>query len=401
MALFKYKAYDQQGHFIEDTQEASDINALKKELAEKGLMVANVTEQSASVNINLPFQSQKLSLKDMEFLTSELSILLNSGVKIDKGLEIIARTKKDATTSKVVSEILKKLKSGNSVSDSFNTRKQDFDALYLNLIAIGEKAGKLPSVFSGLAKDLKFQQALRAKIIQALTYPSVIFFVCIACVLFVFNYIVPQMGSIFDKNDDLPVYTQLLLGASDWMIRYQLWLLAGIVALIFAFAWQWQSNAFKTKMAKYALSMPVVSELVKQIERIRFNSAMALMLDAGVKVDNAIQAAVSNVQNPVIRNSLDIANGKIKKGAPLAQSLAMTPIYPEFYVSLLEVGEESGALSRIFGEIAERSKNEFESWTDRVTNILEPVLILVMGGIVGSVVITMLLSVVSVNDISI
>lgn len=400
MAVFKYKAYDKQGHFIENEQEASDIKALRKSLTEKGLMVASITEQAASLNISLPFKSDKLNLQDLEFLTSELSILLNSGVKIDKGLEIIARTKKDPTTSKVTNEILRKLKNGDSVAESFNTSKKDFDPLYLNLIAIGEKAGKLPSVFAGLAKDLKFQQALKAKVIQALTYPSVILFVCIACVLFVFNYIVPQMGSIFNQEDELPIYTAILLGASDWMIQYQLWLFGGIIAAIAAFSYQWQVPAFKHRVSRYALDVPVVSDLIKQIERIRFNSAMALMLDAGVKVDNAIQAAVANIQNPVVRHSLDIANGKIKKGAPLAQSLAMTPIYPEFYVSLLEVGEESGELSRIFSEIAERSKSEFESWTDRVTNILEPLLILVMGGIVGSVVITMLLSVVSVNDVS-
>lgn len=401
MGIFKYKAYDKQGHFIEATQEAEDANALKLELQQKGLMIASVAEQGRPLNLMLPFQSQKLALKEMEFLTSELSILLNSGVKIDKGLEIIARTKKDLTTSKVVSSILKKLKVGSTVADSFTTPKQDFDPLYLNLISIGEKAGKLPSVFSGLAEDLKFQQSLRAKITQALTYPSVILFVCVACVLFVFNYIVPQMGSIFDQTDEMPIYTRILLGTSEWMIQYQLWLLGGILSAGLLVAHQWQSQTFKNKVARYALQMPVVSEFIKQIERIRFNSAMALMLDAGVKVDNAIEAAVANVQNPMIRNSLEIANGKIKKGAPLAQSLAMTPIYPEFYVSLLEVGEESGALSRIFGEIANRSKAEFEGWTDKITNILEPLLILVMGGIVGSVVITMLLSVVSVNDISI
>lgn len=401
MPLYKFKAYDKQGHSVEDIREAASAASLKTSLAAEGLLVANVSEQAKSLALSSPFKSQKLSLKDLEFLTSELSILLNSGVKIDKGLEIIARSKKEPITSRVVAEIIKKLKAGNAVSEAFKTNKQDFDPLYLNLIAIGEKAGTLPSVFAGLARDLKFQQALRSKVIQALTYPTVILFVCIVCVLFVFNYIVPQMGSIFDKGDDIPIYTRLLLGASEWMINYQLWLFAGLVGAVFVIAYQWQSPSFRTRLAQYALSMPVVADLVKQVERIRFNSAMALMTEAGVKVDHAINAAVANVQNPVIKNSLDIANNKIKKGEPLAKSLSMTPIYPSFYISLLEVGEESGELAKIFNEIAQRSKTEFEGWTDRVTNILEPLLILVMGGIVGSVVITMLLSVVSVNDISI
>ncbi|MBE1302117.1 MAG: type II secretion system F family protein [Alteromonadaceae bacterium] len=400
MAIYKYKAYDQQGHFVEDLSDAPDAQTLRTELTQKGLMVASVKEQTSQLNIKMPFQSEKLSLNKVEFLTSELAILLSSGVKIDKGLQIIAKTKKDVATSKVISQILKKLKSGNSVADSFRTTKEDFDPLYLNLIAIGEKAGRLPAVFAGLANDLKFQQALRSKIVQSLTYPSVILFVCVACILFVFNYIVPQMGGIFDQNDDIPVYTQFLLSSSEWMIKYQLWLFGGILGGIFLVSYKWKSPKFRHSVSRQALSMPVIADLIKQIERIRFNSAMALMLDSGVKVDNAIQAALTNIQNPIIRNSLEIANAKIKKGAPLAQSLSMTPIYPDFYVSLLEVGEETGALAKIFSEIAERSKKEFESWTERVTNLLEPLLILVMGGIVGSVVITMLLSVVSVNDIS-
>lgn len=401
MPTFKYKAYDAQGHFVESIEEAPSAEDLKKSLISKGYMVANVTQKTESIDITLGLKSKKLTLDSMEFLTSELSILLDSGVKIDKGLGIVARGKKDPVTSRVVSEILRKLKAGNSVADSFETTKNDFDPLYLNLISIGEKSGTLPSVFSGLAADLKFQRSLRSKIIHALTYPSIIFFVCIVCVLFVFNYIVPQMGSIFDVEDDLPIYTEILLQSSEWMIKYQMWLLGVGAIALFLFSYKWQSLTFRNRVAKYALTLPFVAELINQIERIRFNSAMALMLDAGVKVDTAIGSALANVQNPVIRNSLKIANEKIKKGASLTQSLAMTSVYPAFYVSLLEVGEESGELSRIFKEIANRSKADFEAWTDRVTNILEPLLILVMGGIVGSVVITMLLSVVSVNDISI
>jgi type II secretory pathway component PulF len=144
----------------------------------------------------------------------------------------------------------------------------------------------------------------------------------------------------------------------------------------------------------------VASSLVIQVERIRFNSAMALMLKTGVRVDDAILLASRSVNNRIIKTSLEIAREKIKKGEAVAASLAMTPIYPDFYISLLEVGEESGELAHIFDEIAERSRTDFEGWTDRVTSLIEPLLILVMGGIVGSVVITMLLSVVSVNDIS-
>lgn len=399
MPQFSYKAYDSDGHVIQSAIEASDLEKAKNKLAEKKLLVTHIKENRGGGAIPLPWQSNSVSLDDLEFITSELAILLNSGVKIDKGLNIVSRSKSGAT-GVLLSEIQSNLKSGKGVAESFQTKSAAFDPLYINLIAIGEKSGKLPQVFEGLANDLKFKKALKAKVTQALTYPTVILFVCIGCLMFVFNYIVPQMGSIFSEGDDIPIYTAVLIGISNWMLKYQLWMF-GVIALLFAFVWQKRkSKQFRDFASQQSFKLPIIANMVKQVERIRFNSAMALMLGAGVKVDVAIGSATKNIANSVIRKSLEIANLKIKKGSPVAESLSMTPIYPEFYVSLLEVGEESGKLEIIFTEIAQRSKTDFENWTDRVTNILEPLLILVMGGIVGSVVITMLLSVVSVNDIT-
>lgn len=401
MPTFSYKAYDSDGHVIESELEASNLEGARAILTQQKLLVSMLKEKRSGTAINLPWQKKSVSLDDLEFITSELAILLNSGVKIDKGLSIIARSKGKGATGQLIAEILSNLKSGKGIAESFQTKKDVFDSLYINLIAIGEKSGKLPQVFEGLASDLKFKKALKAKVTQAMTYPAVILVVCIACLLFVFNYIVPQMGSIFTEGDELPIYTAILIGASNWMIKYQVFVFIFICLLAAIFVKQRKSARFKTFWSTYALSFWVVSDLIKQVERIRFNSSMHLMLDAGVKVDTAIGAATKNIGNSVIRKSLEIANEKIKKGYGVAESLAKTPIFPLFYVSLLEVGEESGQLPTVFQEIASRSKSEFESWTDRVTSMLEPLLILVMGGIVGSVVITMLLSVVSVNDINI
>ncbi|MCC2606159.1 type II secretion system F family protein [Planctobacterium marinum] len=400
MPFFSYKVYDKDGHVEESELEAENIAEARSKLQQRGMLVTYVKPIADSGVIKFPWRKDSVTLNDLEFITSELSILLNSGVKIDKGLKIVAKNRKSGGLANLVNEILKNLKMGKGVAESFDTKDKVFDSLYLNLIAIGEKSGKLPQVFEGLANDLKFKKELKAKVTQALTYPAVILFVCIACLVFVFNYIVPQMASIFAEGDDIPVYTALLINTSNWMLKYQLWLVA-LAAIVGAYLYHKRNDpALKSLIAKRAFALPVLSNLIKQTECIRFNSAMSLMLTAGVKVDVAIASATRNIKNAIIRKSLEIANEKIKKGGAISTSLGMTPLYPDFYVSLLEVGEESGELERIFDEIAVRSKTEFENWTNRVTNILEPLLILVMGGIVGSVVITMLLSVVSVNDIS-
>lgn len=400
MPTFAYKAFDPQGVKLESEIDADNVEDAKKLLKNKGLLIAEVKEAKHSENLMARLRAPKVSFSDLEFLTSELSILLSSGVKIDKGLGILAKGSKDGPSAFLIKSIQSNLKQGKSVADSFDTKEKLFDSLYLNLISIGEASGKLPEVFLGLSEDLKFRKELKAKITQALSYPSVIMFVCIVCILFVFNYIVPQMGSIFAETDDLPLYTAILLGASEWMIKYQIWLFLGLLSLgVFIYSNR-DNTQWQTKMASWLLTVPVTANLIKQIERIRFNSAMSLMLESGLKVDTAVGHAANNTSNPVISQSLKTANDKIKKGAAVSVSLGETPIYPDFYISLLEVGEESGRLSKVFGEIAKRSKDDFEQWITKVTNVLEPLLILFMGGIVGSVVVTMLLSVVSVNDIN-
>lgn len=400
MPWFNYTAYDSSGSKIESQVEADDKSSVRTMLLSQQLHVVKVVPVTKSPSLSLSFMSDKLSVEELEFLTSELSILLESGVKIDKGLSILAKNHKTPAVDAFVSEVLNNLKQGKSVAEAFQTKQSAFDALYLNLISIGETTGRLPQVFSGLADDLKFRKDLKAKVTQALTYPSIILFVCISCILFVFNYIVPQMGSIFSEQEDLPIYTALLLGVSDWMQSYQWWLFMAIVGAGTAIFVNRDNRKLRHNIATKVLDIPVISGAVKQVESIRFNSAMSLMLDAGIKVDVAISHANKNIKNHVIQRSLNIAADKIRKGAPVATSLAQTPIFPGFYVSLLEVGEESGRLGTIFHEISMRAKSDFESWTTRITNMLEPILILVMGGIVGSVVVTMLLSVVSVNDVT-
>ena len=401
MPEFKYTGYDSAGVKQTGQVEAETLEIAKAKLQADSLLISDIQPLKQNGLLSMTLGSQKVTLDDLEFLTSELSLLLTSGVKVDKALIILNRNRSSAAMGKLVNDILSQIKKGRPLSDAFAEAGDVFDPLYINLIKIGESTGQLAEVFSGLANDLKFRRDLRSKVIQAVTYPAVILCVCVLCILFVFNYIVPQMGSIFTDTDDIPVYTAFLLSASNWMIDYQWFLFFGLSGFgIFLYSGR-NNPEVAQRFASAALSVPVWSNLTLQTERIRFSSAMALMLDAGVKLDNAIGFAANSIKNKIVGKSMQIANDKIKKGNPITTALSGTPIYSSFYLSLLEVGEESGRMQEVFGEIARRSKTEFEDWTTKVTSLLEPVLILVMGGIVGSVVVTMLLSVVSVNDVGI
>ncbi|HSQ69304.1 MAG TPA: type II secretion system F family protein, partial [Steroidobacteraceae bacterium] len=254
-------------------------------------------------------------------------------------------------------------------------------------------------VFRRLSEDLRFHRDVRQKVLQAASYPMVVLGVCIVALLFIFNFVVPNLTTLFTDATELPWYTTALLGASEFMQKYQ-WLLgAGLVALTVAL-WQSRSRAGTIEAReRLALGMPLVRDAALTVERIRFASGLGMMLESGVPVDRALQLATGSIRHGQLRRETSIAVEKVRRGEQLSATLRQTRLFPDFYASLLEVGEESGELGKVFTEIARRSRDDFSAWTQRLTTLLEPLLILLMGLIVGGVVVVMMLSITSVADI--
>jgi len=400
MSRFKYNAYDSHGAKLQGEIDALDLASAKKQLQSKAITLVDINPVNQRNNKPI-FASlnNKITLQQLEFVTSELAILLKSGVRLDKGLSILRKGAASGELASMLTKLAESVKAGQNVADAFSQYPEVFDSLYINMIKLGEASGNLDEVFTNLSVNLKFKRLLQSKITQAVIYPTIILFVCISCVLFVFNYIVPQMSSIFDQATELPVYTQLLLATSDWFIHYQWYLLAGIIFTVFSFINALKNEQFKRFVGEYSLRLPLVGKAILLIERIRFNSSMAMMLTGGVSLVESLKLSAGNVKNIEIKTKLASVSSNIKQGGSLSQALQLTPLFTEFNISLVEVGEESGELIPVFNEIAERSRHDFESWTDTLTSMIEPILILVMGAIVGSVVVVMLLSIVSTNDI--
>ena len=399
MPRFLYHAYDSSGGKLQGEIEAQDVNAAKHQIAEQQLMLVEIKEDGVGIAGVDIFQRNKVTSQEVEYLTAELALLLNAGVTIDRALGIIRRNSTSSAQAKLVAELHDAVRRGESLSDALGEQQAVFNPLYLNLVSLGEASGTLPTIFSRLAEDMKFQSELKRKVIQALIYPGVIFSVCVLCILFVFNYIVPQMQSLFDGLPELPFYTAVLLGVSNWVVSYQWAMFALITATLAAIYMAMKNPSSAAVIDSFIAQMPGFSGMITRVERIRFNTAITLMLESGILIDRCLEMAVGSVKNRQLKQGLVAAKDRVKKGATLSSALRNSPVYDDFSMSLIEVGEESGELAPVFNEISMRSRRDFESAVDRMTSLLEPALILVMGGIVGGVVVTMLLSIVSVNDV--
>ena len=398
MERFQYQGFDSSGADVSGEIIAADLAEASKLLRQQGIFVKSLKPGSGNER-GIRLFTAKLNLKDLEFLTTELSVLLDAGLKIDKGLELLRQNNRKPAMAELLDKLCKSVRSGRQFSQALKeTDPVLFDPLFINLVSIGEATGQLSDVFRSLAADLAFKRDLQQKVTQALMYPMVICLVCIVSILFIFNYVVPNLAVMFEGREDLPVYTSLLLASSAWMIKYQ-WYLLVVVALVAAlFRQAMKKTEVQQKVARLQLQIPLLKQGVLLVERIRFNSGLTMMLSAGVAIDTALELSAGNVRNPVIQRELLIALQKVKRGEKLSFSLRQTALYPDFFASLLAVGEESGELGRIFNEIAQRSQREFSSWVTRLTSLLEPLLIIVMGGIVGGVVVIMMLSITATTN---
>lgn len=399
MALFQYEAYDSSGGKLHGEIEAQDIDLAKQQILEQQLLLVQIKTEGGSASSGGIFERQKVSAQELEYLTAELSLLLNAGVTIDRALGIIRRNSTSSAQAKMIAELHDAVRRGESLGDALAEQQTVFNPLYLNLVRLGEASGTLPAVFNRLAEDMKFQSELKRKVIQALIYPGVIFSVCVLCILFVFNYIVPQMKGLFEGLPELPTYTAILLGISDWVVSYQWAMLFGLILVALGVSMALRNPVSAVAIDTLISQLPGLSGMITKIERIRFNTSITLMLESGILIDRCLEMAVGSVKNRQLQQGLVSAKERVKKGATLSSALRNSPVYDDFSMSLIEVGEESGDLAPVFSEISLRSRREFESAVDRMTSLLEPALILVMGGIVGGVVVTMLLSIVSVNEV--
>ncbi|EWH04609.1 secretion system protein [Pseudoalteromonas lipolytica SCSIO 04301] len=392
--LYQYHAYSESGELVKGELYADSEESAMQTLKKDYRVIVKIAEQRNS------FQKGKITTSDLEQSTSQLATLLRNGLKIDKALIVLAKSNNKSAMGKLWSLVLSDIKQGELLSLALAKRPETFSTLYVEMVKIGESTGNLPIVFNRLSQNLRFQSELKSKVIQAITYPCFILIVCLLAIWAIFNFVIPSMSSMFESVEDIPSYTQFLISASEWIQNYQYYvfliLFIGIVVILSAL----KKHEFKVKLIEKVTSFPLVKTIIKQADRIRFATALQLTLESGVSLSAGLTLASQTVINPVLRQRLKSKVDAVSAGSELSIELAKLNLFDDIGISLISVGEESGTLAESFSEIATRSRVSFEQWLSKFTAMLEPLLILVMGGVVGSVVITMLLSIVSINDVS-
>ena len=335
------------------------------------------------------------------FFTQEMSTLLNSGIPLDRALGITAELTEQKDFRPVVQDVLRILKGGKTFADSLAAHPKYFGDLYINMVRAGEASGSLDTVFERLSEFERTRDELRNFIIGSMIYPALLSLVGLGSILVLMWYVVPRFAAAFEASQlQVPAPTQAMLEVSKFVQRYGLFLVGGAVLGLAAMQAYIRTPKGRLWWDGTRLRLPLIGDALRKAETARFARAMSTLVANSVPLVQSIGIARGILNNRIIANSLEFVAQGVKRGEGIAKPLEKTKQFPPLAAHLLSVGEETGKLDSMFARMADIYENDTRTAIKRFTSVFEPVVILVMGLIVGGLILSMMLAISSINEVA-
>lgn len=398
MSTFRYKLLTASSGIVEGEKEALSRADLVAELRKSGNIILHI--QQADKQKKFGFFLNRSNKKAVLPFTQELATLLEGGIPLDKSLSIILSGQDKNVIKDVVEDVLNGIKSGKSFAEALTNHARLFSSVYINMVRAGEEGGVLPQVLKRLGAFQERLQKVRSEIISAMIYPILLSSTGMVCVGALIVYVIPKFAQIFDgMGISLPFSTMVLMGMSHYSIRYG-WVFV-LVALIAFFSYKkaMKDNGTAIKIDQKKLRLPLLGNLFWKMQISRFARTLGTLLENGVPLLKSMDIVKDVLSNRYLADILGNVKANVKEGAGLTLSLAKRGFLPEIAVHLLKVGEETGNLDQMLLKVADNFDADVEHRMKRLVTMVEPVLIMLMGAVIGVIVISMLTAILSVNDL--
>jgi general secretion pathway protein F len=402
---FAYTASDKSGKIINGVMEAGSENAVIVKLHEWEYFPIAITPTSEQKTKGGPVKRRKLltriSSKDVMTLTHQLSTLLDAGLPLDRSLTILIELTDNPRLKTIVESIQKNVQGGASLAESLAKHPKIFSKLYTNMVRSGEAGGVLEQILIRLSGFLENSQELKEYIVSAMIYPLLLLLVGGGAIVLMMTFVIPKFAQIFDDlGASIPVPTQILLSSANFIRSY--WWLIFILLVLIGLVFRNYKNSPKGRKNwdNFKLNLPYLGEVISKIEVSRFSRTLGTLVNSGVPILNALNIVKDTLSNEVFRDALIEVHGGLKEGEGVSGPLANTKVFPPLAIHMITVGEETGALEHMLLKVADTYENDVKVSVKRVVALIEPFMIMIMGLLVGFVVISMLLAIFSVNNIS-
>jgi len=407
MPIFSYKASDSAGNVFKGTLEAAEEKEAAAKLSAMNYIPIRIQSAGKSRNrfqldgsINVSSMFERVTTKDVMMFTLDLHALLQAGLPVDKALSLLINVSEKEKFKEVISAILKSVQSGNSLSEALVAYPKIFPLLYTNMVKAGETGGVLPVVLERLGTFLENSQDLKDFIKSAMVYPLFLVFVGGISIIIMLAFVVPKFAIIFsDLGQAMPFSTQLLLGISHGLRDFW-WLIIAVIGTIIYLSKKYvQTPEGRLKTDRMKANLPVIGTLVKSVEAARFTRTLGTLINSGVPILQALRLVQEIITNQQIAGELETVYHRVKEGDNLSAPLLQANIFPPLAVQMISVGEQTGKLDEMLLRVAENYEKMVRNMIKRFVSLLEPVMILGMGLMVGFIVISMLLAVFSMNEV--
>ena len=402
MAEYLYKATTLTGQTVEGLMDGKDEENIVQNLHHLGYIpIRIISAQKRGPAFRLSsFLPRRVGIKDLLVFTQELSTLISAGLPIDRSLTILGTLTENERLRETVMDVLKRIEGGNSFAEALGNYPRIFSKLYVNMVKAGESGGFLETILSRLAQYLQSTKEIRDYLTSVMIYPLILTIVSGISIIILITFVIPRFGKVFsDMGQAIPLPTQILLFISQ-LVRGYWWVGLGIIALAyFGFKIYTQHEERKFKWDQFKLRRIAIGNLIKKIEVARFSRTLGTLLQSGVSILPALNLAKEISQNRVISRSIVHVHDRLREGKAMSRSLDETEIFPPLAIHMIGVGEETGRLDEMLIKVAETYEENVQTAVKRFVSLLEPMIILIMGMVVGFIVISMLLAIFSINEI--
>ena len=394
MPSFTYSAKQKDAQTVSGRIIAEDKNDAVEKINQLGLVPVHIEEAHASHGRQAGLSSQRLRILSLYHFSRQLSNLLRGGVPVLRALEIIAVQQKNAAYRQVIESLHLGIRSGRSLSDCLQEYPHLFPSYYMAMVRAGEESGNLKEALGELSLYLKSRGETAAKVKNAFIYPALMAVLGCGSVVFILTYVLPKLSSLYKQfGQSLPGPTQVVVALSDFLVHGWLWLLVVLLAAFGLLRRIFAAPQVKLRWAKSKLRWPGVGPFLVKVDTLRFCRTLGILLKSGVPVIRAVQLAIDVVDNECIRTELEKCREALVAGRSFGDSIRQAELLPDMVGYLIAVGEESGNMVSSLEDIVEVYRQETEDALKVMTALLEPLLIIVVGSIIGLIVIAMLLPV--------
>ncbi len=398
MPYFKWKGKDVKGRKRKGEIIAIDKNDAMIKLKNKKMEITLIKE--APKDIELPFLQKKVSDKEILVVTKQLSIMLTSGLPLDESLNIIA----EQTTNKKLGEIIYKIKSdiegGSTLSQALKKHKPVFSDMYINMVDSGEKTGNLDRVLKRLSDMMEKSIALKRKIKGALIYPTMVTIVAVGVIALIMTFVIPTFADMYSSSGmQLPLPTKIVINISLFMKANIWYMVGGIIAFIILIKYMYRKiYKFHKFMDKLLLNLPIFGILVRKGSIANFSTILASLSSSGIDILEALDIAAKTANNVILEETLMDVKEMVKRGENLSTALAGSGEFPDMVLQMVSVGEETGTLDEMLEKVAIYYEGEVDNTVKNLTTMIEPIIIVILGGAIGFLVIAMYLPIFKMGE---